>query len=56
MDDERFTLLIAIEPGDTPAHVRLRHFLKTALRRWGIRCVTITPTNKDEHDGNDTTD
>lgn len=28
-------------PGDAPAEVRLRQLLKSLLRRWGFRCLSV---------------
>jgi hypothetical protein len=42
---EEFVLVVRTESGwQAPVMIRLRQFLKTALRRWGIRVVSITPT------------
>jgi hypothetical protein len=39
----RYHLILRAEPGNwrTPLIVRLRKFLKAALRQWGLRCVDI---------------
>ncbi len=34
-----FELVDCGEPDATPARIRLRHFLKAALRQWRLRCV-----------------
>jgi hypothetical protein len=39
---ERYQLeLVAQADDDAPAHVRLRRFLKAALRAWGLRCTAV---------------
>lgn len=41
---EQFTLTLRPLPGwDVPAIIRLRKFLKMALRSYGLRCVEIRP-------------
>ena len=49
MTPERYTITVRTEPGPwrTPAIVRLRHFLKAALRAYGLRCVGIKPEKKE---------
>jgi hypothetical protein len=42
----RFALVIRSEPlkpGEPPIEIRLRRFLKLALRAFGLRCESITP-------------
>jgi len=38
---ERYHVTLRPEPGNwrTPAIVRLRKFLKAAVRQWGLRCT-----------------
>jgi hypothetical protein len=43
MAAERFELVIESEPSDVPAILRLRQFLKAALRQYRLRCVSIKP-------------
>lgn len=39
--NERFAITLETVPGhDTPGAVRLRGLLKTALRAFGLKCVT----------------
>jgi hypothetical protein len=44
MERERFTIEVVDLPGwsSIPADVRLKRFLKSALRGYGLRCVTVT--------------
>ena len=43
LDNSQFVLTVRSEgQHPAPVEVRLRQFLKHALRRWGIRCVSIT--------------
>lgn len=43
-DAEHFTITIRSEPGFRGNVIdRLRPFLKLALRRFGLRCVSIVP-------------
>ncbi len=35
----QFELVDAGGPDSTPARIRLRHFLKAALRQWKLRCI-----------------
>jgi hypothetical protein len=39
---ERFQLVVEALPDEVPANIRLRTFLKRALRSFGIRCVSIS--------------
>lgn len=40
MSEERYTIVVVPVPGwGVPPIVRLRKFLKAALRSWGLRCV-----------------
>jgi hypothetical protein len=34
----------AVRGDDRPATVRLRQFLKNAVRQFGLRCVGVSPT------------
>jgi hypothetical protein len=46
---------LRILPGDTPRAIRMRHFLKSALRAWGIKCEGFsgpTPTDAANDPGN----
>jgi hypothetical protein len=36
------------EPDDAPVAIRLRHFLKAALRAWGLRCTRAVELPDDE--------
>ena len=41
-------------PGSAPVIIRLRHFLKSALRQYGLRaieCRTITPKTSNPNQG-----
>ena len=40
---ERFTLVVEVLAANTPAEIRLRKFLKLALRSYGIRCASFQP-------------
>jgi hypothetical protein len=40
----QYSLLLRVEPGDVPATVRLRRFLKLALRGFGLRCLSLQET------------
>jgi hypothetical protein len=43
---ERFVVELVAQPdGDAPAVIRLRHFLKAALRAWGLRCTGVRQVN-----------
>jgi hypothetical protein len=44
---ERYLLTLEAPPGDVPAAVRLRRFLKSALRAHGLRCVSARPDAED---------
>lgn len=46
-EGNEFQLTICAEPGNwrVPVIVRLRHFLKTARRCYGLRAVSVTPAN-----------
>ena len=45
---DAFILEIEVEPyGDIPGIIRLRSFLKAALRSWRIRCRRIEPLIED---------
>ena len=54
-DREHFELVLRDEPGhDQPAVVRLRAFLKDAMRIYGLRCIRGKCTTKAEakpHEG-----
>jgi hypothetical protein len=55
-DREQYTITLRAEPGfDVPAVVRLRKFLKEALRGWGLRCVEAREVGGDDvqQDGSD---
>ncbi len=39
---ERFVVELEALPDSVPSAIRLRHFLKAALRSWGLRCRSIT--------------
>jgi hypothetical protein len=39
----RYRLILEVLPGNTPAVIRLRHFLKLALRAWGLRALEVGP-------------
>ncbi len=41
-----YTITIRAEPGVDPVRA-LRAFLKTALRRFGLRCVAIAEADED---------
>lgn len=38
---ERFVIVVEAIPGDVPAVIRLRRLLKTMLRGFGLRCVSV---------------
>ena len=40
-DNPKFALTLQSVPGDVPAIIRLRKFLKMALRSYGLRCTEI---------------
>jgi hypothetical protein len=40
---ERFRLIIEALPDRTPGVIRPRHFLKAALRSWGLKCIDAEP-------------
>lgn len=40
---ERFRLVVEVLPDEGPSRIRLRAFLKRALRSFKIRCLSITP-------------
>jgi hypothetical protein len=40
---ERFTVVVEALPDKVPSRIRLRSFLKRALRSFNIRCVSVTP-------------
>jgi hypothetical protein len=44
---ERYLLTLEAPPGDVPAAVRLKRFLKSALRAHGLRCVQARPDAED---------
>ena len=48
MAAERYTVTFISEPGrwSAPLLVRLRKFLKVALRCFGLRCVVIAPAER----------
>jgi hypothetical protein len=41
---ERYVVELAALPDDVPPHVRLKHFLESALRAWRLRCRSIRET------------
>jgi hypothetical protein len=43
---ERFLVTLEAPPGGAPAAVRLRRFLKAALRSFGLRCVRVAPAGE----------
>lgn len=50
---QRWVIVLRPEPGALPAEVRLRHFLKRALRDWGLRAESVqTATLAEELDWN----
>lgn len=55
MTAERFTVTLTVtleaRPDRLPAAVRLRRFLKLALRRCGLRCVRLEPATDCESVG-----
>lgn len=42
---ERYELVLRAEPWGTPATIRLRRLLKTALRSFGLKCVELREVN-----------
>ena len=38
---QEYTLVLRPEPSDIPSIIRLRRFLKAALRSYGMRCTSI---------------
>ena len=48
---ERFALVLQAvpEPGDVPAIIRLRRFLKAALRSYRLRCIRCEPLQDEGH-------
>jgi hypothetical protein len=47
-DATTYTLTLTPTPGDVPPEIRLRRLLKTALRVYGLRCVSVSQTHVSE--------
>lgn len=54
---DRLTYVVRLEalPGPVPGHVRLKRFLKAALRTWNLRCVDLAELTADKTDEADAT-
>lgn len=51
---QQFTIVLSDTPGhDVPTIIRLRAFLKAAIRSYGLKCVRCEPTPGDEGDGDE---
>ena len=48
-DRQRFLIELRDAGGDTPVVIRLRHFLKAALRSWGLRCTDARELTDGQH-------
>ncbi|HEY2910976.1 MAG TPA: hypothetical protein VGI99_12060 [Gemmataceae bacterium] len=40
-EGRRWVVILRELPSEVPGEVRLRHFLKRALRDWGLRCESV---------------
>lgn len=45
---ETFTVTLEVKPADVPAEVRIRQFLKAALRQYGFRCLSVQSESGEE--------
>lgn len=43
---DRFSAVLVVEPGETPAIIRLRRAMKVLLRSFRVRVVELTPQKK----------